>query len=174
VAVPGAARAEPTHPLQPDYVWSARNYWNSPYHSSESALGWLATRMAGATTKGRRSISAGWARCTRALPGGIRRPAGGLRASCPAGGDDLAAIVPLVAFTDVCYTAYLNSFYMDAAALSGLLLMAASAVWMAADRAPRAAPLGVFALAALLFVTRSAACGVDGFAGGLLIARGAR
>ena len=24
--------------FQPDYVWSARNYWNSPYHSSESAL----------------------------------------------------------------------------------------------------------------------------------------
>jgi hypothetical protein len=58
-----------------------------------------------------------------------------------------------VVFTDICYTAYLNSFYMDAAALCGLLLMTASAVWMTARTPPRAAPLCVFALAALLFVT---------------------
>ena len=38
--------------FQPDFVWSARNYWNSPYHSSESALAWLATRLAGATHEG--------------------------------------------------------------------------------------------------------------------------
>jgi hypothetical protein len=38
--------------FQPDYVWSARSYWNSPYHSSESALAWLATRLAGATHEG--------------------------------------------------------------------------------------------------------------------------
>ena len=38
--------------FQPDYIWSARNYWNSPYHTSESALAWLATRIAGATHEG--------------------------------------------------------------------------------------------------------------------------
>ena len=64
-----------------------------------------------------------------------------------------SAVLPLVAFTDVCYTAFLNSFYMDAAALCGLLLMTAAAIWMTVFTPPRAAPLCVFVLAALLFAT---------------------
>ena len=96
-----------------------------------------------------------------------------------------SAALPLLVFTDVCYTAYLNSFFMDAAALCALLLMAAAAVWMtAASRlghpaASRghlhgpAAPLCVFTLAALLFVTSKAQHAVwMGLPAALLIARG--
>ena len=54
------------------------------------------------------------------------------------------AMLPLVIFTDVCYTAYLNSFYMDAAALCALLLMTAAAVWMTAPPAPRTVPVVIF------------------------------
>src|ERR1019366_749455 len=64
------------------------------------------------------------------------------------------AVLPLLVFTDVCYTAYLNSFFMDAAALCGLLLMAASGISLQAcpsERRPgSAAPLCVFSVAALL------------------------
>ena len=159
-----------TH-FQPDYVWSARNYWNSPYHSSERALAWLATRLAGATHEGA-AFDIRWLGALHTmlflaafgiLLAGLRDRGWRLQAA--------SAALPLVVFTDVCYTAYLNSFYMDAAALSALLLMVAAALWMTAqwDRppacpserssdaafstCPRAAPLGVFTLAALLFVT---------------------
>ena len=149
--------------FQPDYVWSARNYWNSPYHSSESALAWLATRLAGATHEGA-AFDIRWlgalhaALCLAAfavLLASLRDRGWRVQAA--------SAVLPLVAFTDVCYTAYLNSFYMDAAALCGLLLMTAAAVWMTAqwdkppacpsERSSDAAPLCVFTLSALLFVT---------------------
>ena len=116
--------------FQADYVWSARNYWNSPYHSAESALAWLATRMARATYEGA-SFDIRWlgaihsALCLAAfliLLTSLRNRGWRVQAA--------SAALPLVAFTDVCYTAYLNSFYMDAAALCGLLLMTAAAVWM--------------------------------------------
>src|ERR1035438_5244027 len=162
------------HPFihfEPDYVWSARNYWNSPYHSSESALAWLATRLAGATHEAA-AFDIRWlgalhaALCLAAFAVLLASLRGrGWRVQVA------SAALPLVAFTDVCYTAYLNSFYMDAAALCGLLLITAAAVWMVAqwDKppacpserssdvafsiSPRAAPLCVFTLAALLFVT---------------------
>jgi hypothetical protein len=165
--------------FQPDYVWSARNYWNSPYHSVESSLGWLATRLAGATHEGA-AFDIRWlgathvALCLAAfgiLLAGLRVTLRGRGAMAQAA----AALVPLLVFTDVCYTAYLNSFYMDAAALCGLLLMAAAAVWMTASTAPRAAPLFVFALAALLFVTSKTQHAVwMGLPAALLIARGAQ
>ena len=161
--------------FQPDYVWSARNYWNSPYHSSESALAWLATRLAGATYEGA-AFDIRWlgalhaALCLAAfalLLASLRDRGWRVQAA--------SAALPLVAFTDVCYTAYLNSFYMDAAALGGLLLMTAAAVWMVARTPPRAAPLCVFTLAALLFVTSKTQHAVwMGLPAALLIARGVR
>ena len=168
--------------FQPDYVWRARNYWNSPYHSSESALAWLATRFAGATHEGA-AFDIRWLGATHAalclaafgvLLAGLRGPLRGMTRG--RGRMALAAaIVPLLIFTEVCYTAYLNSFYMDAAALAGLLLMAAAAVWMTAGTAPEAAPLGVFTLAALLFVTSKAQHAVwMGLPAALLVAWGAR
>ena len=159
--------------FQPDYIWSARNYWNSPYHSSESTLAWLATRFAGATHEAA-AFDIRWlgaihaAGCLAAfgvLLAGLRGRGWRVQAA--------SAALPLLVFTDVCYTAYLNSFYMDAAALCGLLLMAAAAVWMMANTPPRAAPLCVFALAALLFVTSKAQHAVwMGLPAALLIARG--
>ena len=163
--------------FQPDYVWSARNYWNSTYHTSESALGWLATRFAGATHEGA-AFDIRWlgalhaALCLAAF--GVLLA--GLRAMSPGRGriaQAAPALVPLLIFTDVCYTAYLNSFYMDAVALCGLLLMVAAAVWMAAHTAPRAAPLVVFTLAALLFVTSKTQHALwMGLPAALLIAQG--
>src|ERR1035438_10873317 len=128
---PRGAETNFTH-FQPDYVWSARNYWNSSYHSSESALAWLATRIAGATHEGA-AFDIRWlgalhaALCLAAfavLLASLRNRGGRAQLA-------LAAL-PLAIFTDVCYTAYLNSFYMDAAALGALLLMTAAAVWMTA------------------------------------------
>ena len=149
---PRGAETNFTH-FQPDYIWSARNYWNSPYHSSESALAWLATRMAGATHEG----AAFDIRWLGAIHAALYLTAFGVLLAGLRGVGRLtllaSAIVPLVAFTDVCYTAYLNSFFMDAAALCGLLLMAAAAVCMPPGTPPRTAPFYVFVFAALLFAT---------------------
>jgi hypothetical protein len=142
--------------FQPDYVWSARNYWDSPYHSSERTLAYLATRMAGATHEG----AAFDIRWLGALHAALFLAAFGILLAALGGRGwrvlAASAALPLIVFTDVCYTAYLNSFYMDAAALCGLLLMAAAALWMIWSPAPRAAPLAAFTVAALLFVTSKA------------------
>lgn len=49
-----APSAPPTHFtfFQPEYTWSAHSFWASPYTSSETALGWLAIQLAGATREG--------------------------------------------------------------------------------------------------------------------------
>ena len=136
--------------FQPDYVWSARNYWNSPYHSSESTLAYLATRMAGATHEGA-VFDIRWLGALHAVL--FLAAFGILLTSLHDRGwrAQASAVLPLIVFTDVCYTAYLNSFYMDAVALCALLLMTAAAIWMTLSLAPRAAPLGAFTFAALLF-----------------------
>src|SRR5205823_9298439 len=71
----------------------------------------------------------------------------------PKGVQATVAAVPILVLTDVCYTSLLNSFYMDAAAFSSLLLMAGAAVWISAGKESRPAQLGLFFVAALLFVT---------------------
>ena len=197
---PRAAETNFIH-FQPDYLWSARNYWNSPYHSSESTLAWLATRFARATHEAA-AFDIRWlgavhaALCLAAfgvLLAGLRGRGWRVQAA--------SAALPLLVFTDVCYTAYLNSFFMDAAALCGLLLMAAAAVWMTASTpsveqpSRLGCPLGrphswghtslhatdlvgamrlcVFTLAALLFVTSKAQHAVwMGLPAALLIAQG--
>ena len=72
--------------VQSDYVWSARSYWDSPYHSSESSLAWLATRIAGATHRGGalRYPVARRHPCVP-LPGRLRHPAGGIARDGPPG-----------------------------------------------------------------------------------------
>jgi hypothetical protein len=130
-------------------VWSASNYWDSPYHSSERALAWLATRFAGA-------VKAGAVFNLRWL--------GAIHAALWLGALALllarrrwtAALAPALIFTDVCYTAYFNSFYMDAVALCGLLLMTACAVWIAAGEQITARQAILFTAAALLFATSKA------------------
>ena len=133
--------------VQPEYLWSARNCWNSPYHSSESLLAWLATHLAGATHEGA-AFDIRWlgavhaVLCLTALAILLWTLRGRIA----------PAILPFLIFTDVCYTAYFNSFYMDAASLCGLLLMAASGIALLTTPRPAFA-LALFTLAALLFVT---------------------
>ena len=52
---------------------------------------------------------------------------------------------------DVCYTAYFNSFYSDAAAISGFLLMVTSAACLLAEARPRAWGVCWFTFGAILF-----------------------
>uniref|UniRef100_Q01VA6 Glycosyltransferase RgtA/B/C/D-like domain-containing protein n=1 Tax=Solibacter usitatus (strain Ellin6076) TaxID=234267 RepID=Q01VA6_SOLUE len=150
-----APRGAPSHFtfFQPEYTWSAHNFWDSPYTSSETALGWLAIQLAGATHEGAlfdirwlgalhvTLCLAGFA----ALLAALRERPKRIQA--------VVAAVPLLLLTDVCYTALLNSFYMDAAAFCSLLLMAGTAVWISVAEEPRTSQLGLFLVAALLFVT---------------------
>ncbi|MCU1238281.1 MAG: hypothetical protein JWP63_6248 [Candidatus Solibacter sp.] len=130
--------------FQPVYERRGANYWNSPYHSSETALAWVATRVAGVTDEfdirwlgGVHAVL--WLAALGVLLAGLRGRAAAI------------AILPVVMFTDVCYAAYFNSFYMDAAALCGLLLMTAIAVWM--GERPRTGQVILFSAAAVLFAT---------------------
>jgi hypothetical protein len=139
--------------FQPDYVWSARNFWRSPYKSSEVVLGWLAIQLAGATHEGAR-FDIRWLAAlhvTLCLAGfaALLVP---LRKH-PKRVQAVVAAVPLLLLTDVCYTALLNSFYMDAVAFCSLLLMVGAAVWIAATAEPRTGQFVLFFIAALLFVT---------------------
>jgi hypothetical protein len=139
--------------FQPDYVWAAHNFWDSPYHSSETVLGWLAIRLAGATFEGAHFdirwlatlhvtlCVAGFVALLTTLRNQPKRVQG------------LVAAVPLLLFTDVCYTALLNSFYMDAVAFCSLLLMAGTAVWISAESQPAIGQLTFFFVAGLLFAT---------------------
>jgi hypothetical protein len=139
--------------FQPNYFWSARNFWDSPYRSSETALGWLAIQLAGATHEGARFdirwmgaihvalCVAGFALLLLALRGQPKRV------------QAITGLVPLFLLTDVCYAAFLNSFYMDAIALSSLLLMAGAAAWISTEKHPQSGQFLIFFVAALLFVT---------------------
>ena len=145
-----APRGAPTNfvYVQPEYVWSARNYWNSPYHSSESVLGWAATRMAGAVREGA-VFDIRW---LGGLHAALWLAALAILLWTLRGRIALAALAPVLIFTDVCYVAYCNSFYMDAVALCGLLLMVASGVALVVSERKGFA-LAMFTLASLLFVT---------------------
>src|SRR5205814_1164720 len=63
------------------------------------------------------------------------------------------AAAPILLLTDICYTSFLNSFYMDAVAFCALLLMAGAAIWISTMEEPRTGPLVLFFVAAMLFVT---------------------
>ena len=139
--------------FQPEYTWSARHFWASPYASSETALGWLAIQLAGATHEGAH-FDIRWLAALHVTLclAGFAALLAGLRER-PKRVQAVIAAVPLLLLTDVCYTALLNSFYMDTAAFCGLLLMAGTAVWISAAEKPRAGQLALFFVAALLFVT---------------------
>jgi len=139
--------------FQPDYIWSASRFWASPYHSSETVLGWLAIHLAGATHEGARFDIRwlGGLHVVICLAGLATFLVAMKNHSKPA--QAILGAIPLLLLTDVCYAALLNSFYMDAAAFCGLLLMAGAAVWISVASAPRIGQLAAFFTAALLFVT---------------------
>jgi len=98
--------------VQPEYIWSARNYWNSPYHSSESLLAWLATRLAGATHEGA-VFDIRWLGGIHALLclAALAVLLWSLRDRA------VLALLPVLIFTDFFFAAIFNSFYIDSAAL---------------------------------------------------------
>ncbi|MGH9647166.1 MAG: hypothetical protein ACRD4E_10150 [Bryobacteraceae bacterium] len=65
----------------------------------------------------------------------------------------IVTILALWIFTDVGYVSYLNTFYTDAAALLGAMIMLPSALWLLSTDEPRAAPIVWFALGSGLFLT---------------------
>jgi len=149
---PKATRVTFTY-FQPDYVWSASRFWASPYHSSETVLGWLAIHLAGATHEGAH-FDIRWLGAVHVvicLAGFAAFLAANRKHSKAA--QVIIGAIPLLLLTDVCYAALLNSFYMDAAAFCGVVLMAGAAIWISAASAPRMGQLAIFFVAALLFVT---------------------
>ena len=137
--------------FQSDYVWSARNFWDSPYLSSETALGWLAIHLSGATREGAtfdiRWLSAlhvilclaGFAALLKALQ------------QYPKHLQAVVASVTLLLLTDVCYAAVLNSFYMDAVAFCSILLMVGAGAWISTEEKVGTGQLALFFVSALLF-----------------------
>ena len=132
--------------FQPDYVHTARNYWKSPYASSEIVLVWVALHLSGATGEGDH-FDIRW---LGAVHGVIVLAAFALLLRQRRIG---VAVLAMLIFTDISYTAYLNSFYMDAAALCGLLLLAAAAVGIAGTKEPSPAQILLCAFAAILYLT---------------------
>src|SRR5260370_38726301 len=139
--------------FQSEDTCSADNFLASSYTSSETALGWLVIQLAGATYEGAH-FDIRWLAAlhvTLCLAG-----FGALLAALrefPKYVQAVVAAVPLLLLTDVCYTALLNSFYMDTVAFCSLLLMTGTAVLISAGEEPRTGQLALFFLAALLFVT---------------------
>jgi hypothetical protein len=134
------------------YRVQPRSYWNSGLVSSELFLTAIAVTVSRLVPPARQFdirwmgaahgiilLLAFWLAFLAARPLPFRRAAAFL------------ALVVLI-FTDVCYASYLNSFYMDTAALLGLLLMtfAACACLM---RWPEPAMVALFLAGALMFVT---------------------
>ena len=116
--------------FQSGYVRSPEAHWRSSFYSSELLLAWLATRFGGTVFD---------IRVLGAVHVGLY----------------LGAFAILL-FTDVCYVSYLNSFYMDAAALCGLLLLTACAVRIAMTPEPGSAILLVYGFGAFLFAASKA------------------
>jgi len=137
--------------VQPDYVYAARNYWNSPYHSSESLLAWMATRLSNATHEGA-AFDIRWLGAIH-----LTLFLAALAMLLWKARSPLIAVAPVLIFTDVIYVAYLNSFYMDAVALCALLLMVSSGIGLLRSSAgQRNLWLAIFTIAALLFATAKA------------------
>jgi hypothetical protein len=139
--------------FQPDYIRRERDHWESPYYSSETVLAWLATRLGRATTEGAHFDI----RLLGAVHGGLCVAAFWVllmaMGRVPGRGVCVAAGVAMLAFSDVCYAAYLNSFYMDAAALCSFLLMVATAAWIAVSDRPSTGQWILYGLAGLIYVT---------------------
>jgi hypothetical protein len=132
--------------FQPNYLHTVRNYWNSPYESSETFLAWTALQISGARGEGARfdirwlgAVHAALWLAALALLLRQRRIAG--------------VVAAILIFTDVCYVSYLNTFYMDAAAMSGFLILCASACWIAAVEEPSPGQIVACSLGALIYVT---------------------
>ena len=131
--------------FQPDWIRHQRDYWRSPYYSSETVLAWLAATLSGATAAEGAHFDI---RVLGAIHAAFLLAAMGIAVRWRA-----VAVAAILAFGDVCYIAYCNSFYMDAAAMCSLLLMVAAAAWMAVTERPTVVQFLVYGFAGLVFVT---------------------
>jgi hypothetical protein len=134
-----------------DYVREPRYYWKSETLSTEQPLAWIATRLSRAAKAGGvfdirwlSAIHSGLLLCALYVLLRSLRP-------LPAWPRSLIAAAAIFIFTDVTYVSYFNSFYTDAAALLGLLLMIALAVHIAVT-GMRTMNAILFCFAALLFI----------------------
>ena len=137
------------------YTFAPEYAWHSGVYSSELAAAWVATRFHGGSGTAviwdiRRlgffhsllflAVFAAFLAFTRSLA---------------------LACCALFLFADLSYSAYFNSFYLDTAALLGLLGMVALALGIV--REPRSVWLVLFTLAALLFIGSKPQHGILGF-----------
>jgi hypothetical protein len=145
-----------------DYLLSPRYYWKSETLSTELPLAWLATRLS-RTTKEGDAFDIRWLGAIHAilLLGALYILIRGLW-PLPIGPRLLIAAAAIFIFTDVHYVSYFNSFYTDAAALLGLLLMVALAAHIAIT-GMRIGNAILFCLAALLFIGSKPPHAVWGF-----------
>jgi hypothetical protein len=139
--------------FKPDFILLQRAFWDSPYRSVEIPLGWIAMRVSGVSREGDhfdiRALGAIHAAIFLGALAVLLAATGRL----PLLAQLAIAAAAILAFTDVCYAAYLNSFYMDAPALGGLLLLTAAAAWISSADQPRAGSILLYGVAGLLFVT---------------------
>lgn len=146
-----------------DYVYSPKYHWESQVLSSELILARAAT-MLGRVFGAREEFDI---RYLGAIHSILFLTAYGLllvflRPMIPAVRVAVSAAA-LWIFTDVAYLAYFNSFYSDAAALLGLLLLLALALPFLTGPPVSAPRVALFGLAALLFISSKAQHGFYGF-----------
>jgi hypothetical protein len=147
----------------PDYVRAERYHWESEVLSSDLAPAWLAVQIHDLFRSGN-GFDIRWlgaVDCALFLAAFygllvVLRPESSLVRWVVAG-------AALLIFTDVCYSAYLNSFYSDAAGLLGLLLAVVAAVRLATLEPPRSYLVLLFGLAALFWITSKSQHGMWGF-----------
>jgi hypothetical protein len=156
-----------------DYLLSPRYSWKSDTLSTELPLAWLATRLS-RTTKEGDAFDIRWLGAIHAilLLGALYILICALR-PLPRWPRLLIAAAAIFIFTDVQYVSYFNSFYTDAAALLGLLLMVALAVHIAIT-GMRIANAILFCLAALLFIGSKPPHAIWGFLPAAFIALAGR
>jgi hypothetical protein len=129
-----------------DYLRSPRFYWKSETLSTELPLAWIATCLS-RTTKDGDAFDIRWLGAVHAilLLCALYVLMRTLRPRL------LIAAAAIFIFTDVHYVSYFNSFYTDAVALLGLLLMTALAVHIAMTGLQTRNAI-LFCFAALLFI----------------------
>lgn len=148
----------PVHGSQDNFAWFAPRYWFTPDNrwsggllSSEMLL--AAPPVLLARALGSATFDIRWLGVVHAVLflGAFYALLVYLRPLQP-GRRLLLGLAALWMFSDVAYVAYCNSFYLDAAALSGVLLMVPLALYATAGKSHREGALLLFTAATLLYI----------------------
>lgn len=159
---PTDPKAETFDYFEADYLRAPQHCYDIKIRSSESVLAWLAATFQKAAG-GREHFDIRWLGAVHAsvflafyyLLLTLLRPLRGWRWL-------VLAVAALWIFADVSYVSYFNSFYTDTAALLGAMLAIAAAVRLVPMHRARLAPLIVFAVGSLAFVTSKGQHGLFG------------